>query len=112
YRREALPEKSIKYWLLPEIKGYIKDGSIDAYFQTTPLAIAADHVTLQRDYPSEYRRVPSERFDIPADFVLMLIGYEQDNKLFKLANVELRGDCQAPVYDEQTMETNVPGLYV
>jgi len=103
YRREVLPEASIKYWLLPEIKSYIKHGAIDGYFQTTPVAIESDRVTLQRG---------NERFDVPADFVLLLIGYEQDNKLFKLAGVELRGDCAAPVYDEQTMETNVPGLYV
>jgi thioredoxin reductase (NADPH) len=103
YRREMLPEKSIKYWLMPEIKGYMKDASIEAYFQTMPIEITPDRVTLQRG---------NERFDVPADFVLLLIGYEQDNKLFKLAGVELRGDCQAPVFDEQTMETNVPGLYV
>jgi thioredoxin reductase (NADPH) len=88
---------------MPEIKGYMKDASIEAYFQTMPIEITPDRVTLQRG---------NERFDVPADFVLLLIGYEQDNKLFKLAGVELRGDCQAPVFDEQTMETNVPGLYV
>ena len=53
-----------------------------------------------------------ERFDVPADFVLALIGYEQDNTLFKLAGLELRGDCGAPVFDEQTMESSVPGIYV
>jgi thioredoxin reductase (NADPH) len=65
--------------------------------------ITPTHVTLARG---------TEVFDVPADFVLLLIGYEQDNTLFKLAGVELRGDCRAPVYDENTMETNVPGIYV
>ena len=103
YRRERLPEKSIKYWLLPEINHLIATGRIDAYFQSTPAAITCTHVSLNRG---------GERFDVPADFVLALIGYEQDNTLFKLAGIELRGDCGAPVFDEQTMETNVPGLYV
>jgi thioredoxin reductase (NADPH) len=49
---------------------------------------------------------------VPADFVLALIGYEQDDTLFKLAGVERLGDCHAPRYDPETMETNVPGLYV
>ena len=44
--------------------------------------------------------------------MLLLIGYEQDNTLFKLAGVKLLGDCGAPAYDERTMETNVPDLYV
>ena len=103
YRRERLPEKSIKYWLLPEINHLIATGRIDAYFQSTPTAVTCTHVSLNRG---------GERFDMPADFVLALIGYEQDNTLFKLAGIELRGDCGAPVFDEQTMETNVPGLYV
>jgi thioredoxin reductase (NADPH) len=47
-----------------------------------------------------------------ADFVLLLIGYAQDNKLLRLAGVELQGDNHAPVFDERTMETTVPGLYV
>ena len=58
------------------------------------------------------RRRGNERFEVPADFVLLLIGYVQDNKLFKLAGVELSGSCGAPLYDERTMETNVPGIYV
>jgi len=29
-----------------------------------------------------------------------------------MAGVELRDPCQSPVYDERTMETNIPGLYV
>ncbi|MDB5290345.1 MAG: Pyridine nucleotide-disulfide oxidoreductase [Phycisphaerales bacterium] len=49
---------------------------------------------------------------IPADFVLLLIGYAQDNKLLRLAGVQLQGDNQGPVFDERTMETNIPGLYV
>lgn len=103
YRREMFPEKSIKYWLLPEINGLIQTGGIAGYFLTSPVKITSSHVTLCRR---------DETFDVPADFVLALIGYRQDNTLFKLAGVELRGDCGAPAYNEQTMETSVAGLYV
>ncbi|WP_428938144.1 NAD(P)-binding domain-containing protein [Fontivita pretiosa] len=103
YRRQTLPEKSIKYWLLPEINAYLRSERIKGYMNTRPVAITPTHVVLDRD---------GERVDVPADFVLLLVGYEQDNTLFKLAGVELRGSCAAPVYDERTMETNVPGLYV
>ncbi len=103
YRREKLPEKSIKYWLLPEINHLIAKGRMTAYFQSTPLGIAPAHVTLSRG---------NERFDVPADFVLLLTGYVQDTTLLKLAGVQLGGPCNAPLFDERTMETNVPGLYV
>jgi thioredoxin reductase (NADPH) len=29
-----------------------------------------------------------------------------------MIGVELRGECRKPVYDERTMETNVPGVYL
>ena len=103
YRREKLPEKSIKYWLLPEINHLIAKGRMTAYFQSTPVEITPGHVTLSRG---------NERFDVPADFVLLLTGYVQDTTLLKLAGVELGGPCDAPTFDERTMETNVPGLYV
>ncbi len=52
------------------------------------------------------------RAAVQADFVLLLVGYEADVSLLKLAGVELLGECRAPRYDLRTMETNVPGLYV
>ncbi|HEV2293114.1 MAG TPA: NAD(P)-binding domain-containing protein [Tepidisphaeraceae bacterium] len=107
YRRERLPEKSIKYWLLPEMNLLVKSGRIEGYFQSQPVAITPTHVTLARG-----GAVGGEHFDVPADFVLLLTGYEQDNTLFKLAGLELRGDCGAPVFDEQTMQTSVPSIYV
>jgi thioredoxin reductase (NADPH) len=105
YRREKLPERSIKYWLLPEINNLIETGRTGGHFLTQPVAIGPRHVTLRRV-------ATGETYDVPADFVLSLIGYEQDNTLFKLAGVKLLGDCGSPAYDERTMETNVPGLFV
>jgi thioredoxin reductase (NADPH) len=81
----------------------IQSGKITGHFQTQPTKITPIHVTLCRQ---------NATFDVPADFVLALIGYRQDNTLFKMAHIELHGDCGAPVFNEQTMETNVPGIYV
>ena len=47
-----------------------------------------------------------------ADEVLLLIGYGQEKALFESAGVELEGEAGRPVYDEATMQTNVPGIYV
>src|SRR5437762_5085158 len=46
YRRESLPAKSIKYWLMPEITNLFDTGRIKAHFGTQPLAITPTHVTL------------------------------------------------------------------
>jgi thioredoxin reductase (NADPH) len=111
YRRDQLNASSIKYWLLPEINGLIGADKIHGYFGTMPRQITPSHVTLCR---SSYCTASDSTNDraLPFDFVLLLIGYEADLSLLKKAGVELRGDCQAPVFNEHTMETNVPGVYV
>lgn len=103
YRRNELPSKSIKYWLLPEMNGLIHAGRIAAHFDTVPVRITPAAVTLKRG---------DETFDVPADFVLKLIGYEQDNALLKMCGIELTGDDAVPKFDPLTMQTNVPGIYV
>jgi thioredoxin reductase (NADPH) len=110
YRRAQLSPKSIKYWLMPEINGLIESGKMPGYFQTAPSAITPTTVRLARSGATAPGA--SSSMELPFDFVLLLIGYEQDNALFKLAGIRLDADCGAPTYDPRTMETNVPGLYV
>lgn len=104
YRQEALPAKSIKYWILPELQGLIDAGKVKAYFNTTPVAIGAESVTL--------REKEGSTTTCQADFVLLLVGYEADMGLFRSAGVHLSGPALVPEFNVQTMETNVPGLYV
>jgi thioredoxin reductase (NADPH) len=104
YRREKLEPSSIKYWLMPEISGLLESGKIKGHFNTTLARIEPGVVTLAR--------AGGESFDVNADFVLLLVGYEADMSLCKLAGVELEGPCQAPCFDARTMQTNVPGIFV
>lgn len=104
YRGAAFPDK-VKYWLRPEIEYLVKTGRITAYFETVPIVILPEHV--------ELRPVGGGRhMSIPADFVLLMVGYVADMSLFRQVGVELSGVRDVPVYDEQTMQTNVPGLFV
>lgn len=106
YRRDAFSEKSIKYWLLPEIRALIRHGQVGFYPRTVPKAIDADAVTLASvDDASETRTVA-------ADDVLLLTGYEQDKSLFASAGVELEGENQSPKHDPATMMSNVENLYL
>jgi thioredoxin reductase (NADPH) len=104
YRREQLDPRHVKYWLYPEINGLMKSGDVRPYLGTQPVRISASSVQL--------RGATGETVEVPADFVLLQIGYEADMSLCKMTGVELRGECQRPVYDEATMETNVPGAYL
>ena len=105
YRGAAFGPKSIKYWLLPELTGLIAAGQITCHYRTRPLAISPTHVTLER-----LEDVRS--FEVPADFVLVQIGYLADMSLARMAGVELTGPGQLPRYNEQTMETSAAGVYI
>jgi thioredoxin reductase (NADPH) len=115
YRRQQLDARSIKYWLLPEINGLMAEGKITGLFNTVPTAITPTEVCLRPAHVAGegngQAAVPNE-LRAPADFVLLQIGYEQDTTLFELAGLEVQGECKAPAYDERTMETSVPGIYV
>jgi thioredoxin reductase (NADPH) len=104
YRRAEFNPTSIKYWLQPEINGYIKSAKIAAYFNTTVREIHPGGAVLAG--------VDGHTTKVDADFVLLLIGYESDMTLCKLAGVELKPPSNVPMYDPLTMQTNVPGLYI
>lgn len=104
YRRERLDGTSVKYWLLPEITALLDSGKMVGHFKTTPTEIKPDRVQL--------RTAGGEAYEVQADAVLLLTGYEADMSLCKMAGVELIGDSQAPRVDPDTMQTNVPGLFV
>ena len=122
YRRDKLDEKSIKYWLTPEINGLISSGRITGLFNSSPTKITRSDVTFSpssflplppfQRLPLSASSSPASSSSLPFDFVLMQIGYEQDTTLLAMAGVELDGDCRAPRYDMRTMETNIPGVYV
>jgi len=99
YRGDSLDDNGIKYWLLPELKALIKASEIDFYPNTVPTKITDMHVELGGQ-------------DVPADHVLLLTGYLQDKTLFEMVGVELVGENRAPSHDPETMQTNVPNLYI
>ena len=101
YRRAELDADHIKFWLYPELRGLIRDERITFLPATSIREIRSDAVILG---PAEQR--------IEVDAVLLLTGYEQDSTLFEEAGITLDGPHRRPRFDERTMETNVPGIYV
>ncbi|MCU1346994.1 MAG: FAD-dependent pyridine nucleotide-disulfide oxidoreductase, partial [Acidobacteria bacterium] len=53
-----------------------------------------------------------EPYSIEADFVLLMTGYRQDTTLLEMLGVDMQGSDRQPSYDPETMETNVPGLFI
>ncbi|MEX0885840.1 MAG: NAD(P)-binding domain-containing protein [Phycisphaeraceae bacterium] len=128
YRQPWFDERSIKYWLMPELRSLIKHGQITFYPSTIVERIDPERVRLvpcpatpaatpattpaTSAAPPDWLVPVTEAADVDADFVLLLTGYQMDTSLFEQVGVELVGDNRAPRFDPATMQTNVPGLYV
>lgn len=104
YRGESISER-VKYWLRPEVASLIEEGRITGLMPTRPIAIEPGRVMLERIDSGE-------TFDIEVDDVLLQIGYEQDDTLFRMFGVRCTGEQHAPFFNPETMETNVPGVFV
>ena len=104
YRRDGFSD-SIKYWLKPEIEWLIKTGAIEFFPDTLPHSITSDAVGLASVQGAGMT-------EVAADFVLALIGYEMDGSMLADAGVKLVGESRAPMVNADTMETNIPGLFV
>lgn len=103
HRGEAL-SSGVKYWILPDFENRVKDGSIKLMLRTTVAEFREGSVLLS---PGS-----GEKKEVGADFVFTLIGYRADTAFLRACGVGLDPETEGPVYNTETMETNVPGLYV
>jgi thioredoxin reductase (NADPH) len=101
-RAPALSDR-IKYWIKPDLENRIRAGSIGAFLQATVVEITPDAVRID---------TPAGPESVPADTVFPLIGYEPDFALFERCGIRLEGPQRVPAHDAETLESNVPGLYL
>ena len=102
--RGAELHRHIKYWIKPDIENRIKNNEVAAYFNTTVSEIAEDTITLA---------TPEGPKTIPNQFVFALTGYQPDFAFIESLGVTLdASNSRCPVCSPDTLETNVPGLYV
>ena len=95
---------SVKYWVKPDIENRIKEGSIKAFFNSEIIEIKEGEVIL-KDGIGTIRQIEN-------DFVLAMTGYLPDFTFLKNAGILLDGQCLKPKYNPDTMETNIPNLYL
>ncbi|MBO9632122.1 MAG: YpdA family putative bacillithiol disulfide reductase [Chitinophagaceae bacterium] len=102
--RENEIGKRVKYWVKPDIENRIKEGSINAFFNSTLKEIRSNEVDIQ---------TPDGIVTIPNDYVIAMTGYQPDFQLLQQSGIKLSEDavCQ-PDYDPDTMESNMPGIYL
>jgi thioredoxin reductase (NADPH) len=94
----------VKYWVKPDIENRIAEGSIKAYFESNITEIRLNDVEIE---------TPTGKVVIENDFVLALTGYKPNLTFLEKMGIQLSEDeLKIPVYNPETMETNVQGLFL
>lgn len=102
--REDEIRPSVKYWSRPDIINRISDGSIKAYFNASLTRITPDEVEIQ---------TADGLLQLKNDFVLAMTGYQPPFEFMEAIGIGFNDDeFKTPKYNEETMETNVPNLYL
>jgi thioredoxin reductase (NADPH) len=94
----------VKYWVKPDVENRIKEGSIKAYFNSSIAEIREDEVDIN---------TPEGKITIVNDWVLAMTGYQPNLAFLQKLGVQLADDdVRKPAYNDDTFETNVPGIYL
>jgi thioredoxin reductase (NADPH) len=101
-RDEGIGDR-VKYWVKPDIENRIKEGSIKAYYNSDIKEISEDKIVIKQ---------AGKDISIPNDFVVALTGYLPNFTFLKAMGIELVGEKQIPSYNENSMETNVKGIFL
>lgn len=102
--RGSVISDRVKYWVKPDIENRIKEGSIQAHFNSTLSAIREKEVDIQ---------TPAGLVTVENDYVIAMTGYKPNFQFLRNIGIELSADSiLQPAYDPDTMESNIPGLYL
>ena len=97
--------KRVKYWVRPDIINRIEEGSIKAYFNSEIKKITPNEV--------QFLDKNNQLQTIENDYVLALTGYQPNFDFIRSLGIEYSDKVnKIPVYDPQTMETNVKGVFL
>lgn len=98
-------DKSVKPWVRPDIENRVKEGSIQAHFRARVIGIGPTHVDLRSETDGREWRLDN-------DWVFAMTGYSPDTYLLRAIGVEVDPRTGVPAHDPETMETNVPGVFI
>jgi thioredoxin reductase (NADPH) len=96
----------IKYWVKQPLEEELKEHCLKLFFLGKVVEIREKEVELENEN--------GDRVVIENDVVFVLVGSDADLTMMKNLGVETEAAKygEVPVYDAETYETNVPGIYV
>jgi len=102
--RENEIGKNIKYWVRPDIINRIENKEIKVFYESEILEIKEKSIVINNKKDST---------EIENDFVLAMTGYQPNYEILEKLGVEILNDeFRTPFYNEDTMETNIEGVFL
>jgi thioredoxin reductase (NADPH) len=97
---------AMKHWVRTPLEKEIAEGHLRVVLFKHVIEITEQEVTLITE--------EGEELTVPSDVVFVLIGSDADLTLLKKLGVKTEPGklTEVPVYNPETFETNVPGIYV
>ncbi|MFN0278255.1 MAG: NAD(P)-binding domain-containing protein [Pyrinomonadaceae bacterium] len=96
----------IKYWVKEPLEAELKEHCLNLFFLGKVIEIRENEVELENEN--------GDRVALANDVVFVLIGSDADLTMLKDlgVNTETGKNGETPIYDPETFETDVPGIYV
>lgn len=96
--------KRIKYWILPDLRNRIKEGSINVIFNANVKKITSKTLIVE---------TPDGTKALPNDYVLAMTGYRPDYAFLQSLGIAIDEDAsRTPHHDSETFESNRRGMYL
>ncbi|SDH08570.1 thioredoxin reductase (NADPH) [Alteribacillus persepolensis] len=102
YRKSEF-SSAVKPWILPDFYSLVRQNKIRMVYEAHVEKITSSAV---------YYRTEGKTYQQEADFVLAMTGYHPDHAFLRKMGVQMEEDTGRPVFSEETMETNVEGIYI
>ena len=103
YRGTVFPP-SVKYWVKPDIENRIAANEIASRLGASVVRIERGTVVI--------RNAENVEEKLHADRVYALTGFRADFALFRRLGIELERDTERATVNPDTLESNVPGIYM
>ncbi|UFT97646.1 YpdA family putative bacillithiol disulfide reductase [Radiobacillus kanasensis] len=94
---------SIKPWILPEFDSLVRHEKVKMEFSAHVLEITPNTIRYE---------VNGVEKEIENDYVFAMTGYRPDLEFLGKLGIGIDPQTGIPAYDETTMETNIPDMYV
>jgi thioredoxin reductase (NADPH) len=98
-------DRGVKAWVLPDITNRLKQGDIGVYWKHRVSDIQPEAVVLKHEETGEVTTLEN-------DWVIALTGWRPNPVLLRELGVEIEEETGIPHHDPESMETNVPGVFI